>query len=228
MSSSVEQWAAQLQQLDRSEWLAFLDANSGLPGPRANTSLATALAHLADPGMVDQLLASDDEYQMLCGAVCLGAQVVDPAVRAKLRVLAVDERWRVREGVVIGIQEAADTDLPAVQSVVLDWAGDPEPLMARAAAAAICEPRLLRSPEAAAIAIDVCRRATAVLVALPGTARRSAAARSLRQSLGYCWSVAVAADPTGLAEFKALDNTDPDVEWIVRTNLKKKRLARLL
>lgn len=38
----------------------------------------------------------------------------------------------------------------------------------------------------------------------------------------------MAADPTGLAEFKALDNADPDVEWIVRTNLKKKRLARLL
>jgi hypothetical protein len=28
--------------------------------------------------------------------------------------------------------------------------------------------------------------------------------------------------------FQALDTTDPDVAWIVRTNLTKKRLARLL
>lgn len=54
--------------------------------------------------------------------------------------------------------------------------------------------------------------------------------RSLRQALGYCWSVAVAADPVaGMPRFLALgDSTDRDVAWIVRENGKKARLARLL
>ena len=47
--------------------------------------------------------------------------------------------------------------------------------------------------------------------------------------LGYCWSVAVAADPvTGLAAFAALDASDPDVAWVIAENRKKKRLAALL
>jgi hypothetical protein len=54
--------------------------------------------------------------------------------------------------------------------------------------------------------------------------------RTLRQALGYAWSVAVAADPEpGLTAFTALrDDPDPDVAWVVRENLRKKRLQRLL
>ncbi len=54
--------------------------------------------------------------------------------------------------------------------------------------------------------------------------------RALRKALGYCWSVAVAADPAaGLARFRALEHDDDsDVQWIVRENSKKSRLARLL
>ena len=151
---SVAQWAARLQELDRSQWPEFLDANSGLPGPRANTSLAIALAAVADSHLIDELLRSDDEYRMMCGAVCLGALVTSPGVAARLRPFATNERWRVREGVVLGMQEAGDHDLGAVQSVVRDWADDTDPLIARAAAATVCEPRLLRTHQAAAIAID--------------------------------------------------------------------------
>jgi hypothetical protein len=53
--------------------------------------------------------------------------------------------------------------------------------------------------------------------------------RTLRQALGYCWGVAVAADPAqGLPAFWALDEADPDVAWIVRKNLEKTRLIRLV
>jgi hypothetical protein len=52
----------------------------------------------------------------------------------------------------------------------------------------------------------------------------------LRQALGYCWSVAVAADPaTGLPRFRTLAAADdPDVAWIVRENSRKARLANVL
>ena len=107
---------------------------------------------------------------------------------------------------------------------------DPRPLVRRAAAAAVCEPRLLRTAPAAACAIEVCSRATEGLAGLPSDGRRDSGARALRQALGYCWSVAVAADPAaGLPRFLSLAaSADHDVAWIVRENGKKARLAPLL
>lgn len=225
----VKRWTAELEQVDRAEWPDFLDSHSGLPGPRANTSLAIALSAMADQQLIDELLHSGDEYRTFCGAVSSGARVAMPGVITLLRELATDDRWRVREGVVIGLQLAADTARETVEQVVLAWSVDPDPLIARAAVATICEPRLLDSPAAAAAAIDACHRATAVLTGLPGAARRSPAARTLRQALGYCWSVAVAADPRpGMVAFDTLaSDADADVQWIVRTNRAKKRMTAL-
>lgn len=109
------------------------------------------------------------------------------------------------------------------------WAGDAHPLVQRAAVAAICEPRLLTSPHTAARAVAVCAAATESLRSLPADRRRDPDVRTLRQALGYGWSVAVAADPApGLAAFRALPLDDPDVAWVVRENIAKKRLAILL
>ncbi|ASR01148.1 HEAT repeat domain-containing protein [Gordonia rubripertincta] len=229
-TNPVDRWKAELAQVGRERWPELVDANSGLPGPRANTSLATALSHLADPPLIEEFLDSGDEYRTFCGAVALGARVGEPGVTARLRSPATDARWRVREGVVMGMQVAAETDFELVESVVLEWACDADPLIARAAVATICEPRLLVSPSAAAAAIKACSISTAALVAVPGASRRSPAVRTLRRALGYCWSVAVAADPEpGLAAFGELQRgDDPDIAWIVRSNLSKKRMARLV
>lgn len=214
---------------DRSAWPAYLDAHSGLPGPRANTQLAMAVADLGDGAMFDELIASGDEYRTFCGVVGIGEAAADQQVAARLHELSKDGRWRVREAVATGLQRLGDHDFPALERIVLDWADDEHPLVRRAAVAAICEPRLLHTHEAAATAVEVCRRCTAGLVAHPADERKHADVRTLRQSLGYCWSVAVAADPEpGLAAFAALDQTDPDVAWIVRENRGKKRLSRVL
>lgn len=140
-----------------------------------------------------------------------------------------DERWRVREGVVIGLQSLGTTALPALATIVEKWIEDPDPLVQRAAIAAICEPRLLRTREAAALAIAACARATRSLEGTPSAQRRRADIRTLRQTLGYCWSVAVSADPApGLTAFRQLEASDPDVAWVVNENRRKKRLAVLL
>ncbi|WP_180342475.1 hypothetical protein [Actinomyces wuliandei] len=77
--------------------------------------------------------------------------------------------------------------------------------------------------------VEVCRRTTNHLVGLPARDRRASAARTLRRSLGFCWSVAVAADPDqGLDAFTALDVSDADVAWIVTQNRRKKRLSAVL
>ena len=59
--------------------------------------------------------------------------------------------------------------------------------------------------------------------------RKSEELRRLSQELGYCWSVAVGALPeVGRGRMERwLRSSDPDVRWIMRENLRKKRLARL-
>jgi hypothetical protein len=194
-----------------------------LPGARANLELVGAVAEEADQAQLEALIATDDEYLVMCGVVGFGRLLVDdPGLAARLRKHATDERWRVREAVAMALQRLGDSDLQRMLDLATDWASDPDPLVLRAAVAGVCEPRLLKTPAAAATAINVCQQATEALA--------DNRDRTLRKALGYCWSVAVAADPAhGLPHFKALEKSeDPDIAWIVRENSKKARLAKHL
>lgn len=204
------------------QWPAFLTSHSNLPGPRSNLELLHAAAEEADFQTLQNLIASRDEYLVCCGVAGLGRFDAEPQLRAH----AADDRWRVREGVAMALQRLGDDNLPAMVIICRTWADDPHPLVQRAAIAGICEPRLLRDG-AARTALELCQRITDSLVAR--TDRKHPDVRTLRKALGYCWSVAVAADPqTGLPMFRVLEsNPDPDVRWIVREDLKKKRLASL-
>lgn len=219
----------ELRALNPQRWPEFLTARSGLPGPRANLTLVDAVARIADPPAIDALLRDGGEYPMMCAAAAIARHAAAPASAAQARTLATDEQWRVREGVVIGLQLLGDESPDALIEIVHAWADDPDLYVQRVATAAICEPRLLRTRAAAATAIDICRRATQHLTGLPRERRAEPAARNLRQALGYCWSIAVAADPIpGLAAFRELSTDDPDVAWIVKENLRKKRLSSII
>jgi hypothetical protein len=222
-----------LQGIPVPDWPAYLSANSGLPGPRGNLELVEAVADEATPGMADALIVTDDEFLVVCGVVGLGAQLAggsDGTIEARLHRFAGDSRWRVREAVAMALQRLGDADFARLQEIVEAWSADEGPLVMRAAIAAVCEPRLLRSREAAAVALSSCDRVTTALAGLPVGARKDPDVRTLRQALGYCWSVATAADPeAGLARFQALGGVDdPDVRWIVKQNSRKARLARYL
>jgi len=222
-------WVAALQAASKADQLAFLAENSGLPGPRANVGLVSAVARAADQELVSQLEASDDEYFLMCAAAARGLHADDPSILNHLRAYAVDERWRVREGAALGLQLLGDRDIISLVRIVGHWARDSDPLVQRAAIAAICEPRLLRNPLAVTAARDACKATTARFASCAADRRRASDARTLRQALGYCWSVVIAADPTEcLPVFLDLDISAPDVAWIVTENRKKKRLARIL
>ncbi len=223
----MELYRASLHEVD--DLGAYLAEHSGLPGPRGNIELAQAAAEELDVATLEQLAGSGDEFEAFCGVVGLGRAIADgrgdlvPVLRSR----AADGRWRVREAVAMALQRWGDADLPAMLDEVGGWAAGGR-LEQRAAAAGACEPRLLRDPASARRALALLDVITATLPDAPD--RRTDAFRTLRQALGYCWSVAVAADPIdGLPAFdRWRRSADPEVGWVVRENLRKVRLRRVL
>jgi hypothetical protein len=128
----------------------------------------------------------------------------------------------------MALQRWGDADMDALLIAMWEWTqGDA--WEQRAAAAGLCEPRLLRDPEQAIAVLHLLDDITSQLATTPSAARKTDAFKTLRQALGYCWSVAVVANPeTGkpLME-KWLASSDPSVRWIMRENLKKNRLVAM-
>lgn len=222
-------YRAVLESLPPAQWEAYLRAESGLPGPRGNLELVEAFADAADPGLIRRLVDSPDEYLAMCGAVGLGRLLAegDPRAAETLRAMAEDGRWRVREGVAMALQRLGDADMTALWSLAGEWV-DGKPLVQRALAAGVCEPRLLRVPDDAARAVETLDRITASVEGTGPESRKLDQFRVLRQGLGYCWSVAAAASPAqGFARLERwAASQDKDVRWIVRENLRKARLSR--
>ena len=94
-------------------------------------------------------------------------------------------------------------------------------------AAALAHPPLLRDAAFARPALGLADRVLGQFAAAAPAARREEGFRVLRQGLGYALSVLVAAEPE--AGFALLERwasgRDPDVVWVLRENLKKKRLG---
>ena len=214
--------------------IAFLRAHSGLPGPRGNLELAQAAADMgaeADFRTWIEVGSGDgptDEFLAVCGVVGLGRLLAEGRLQAaeELRAHASDPRWRMREGVAMALQRVGDADTSRLFEIVAGWSAD-RPYVQRAAVAGVAEPRLLRAPEAAAKAVAVVESVMESLAA--SEERRSEESRTLRQALGYCWSVVIVAAPdVGKPLFERwAAHSDPDVGWIVNENLKKSRLLRL-
>jgi hypothetical protein len=97
----------------------------------------------------------------------------------------------------------------------------------RAAAAALCEPSLLSEAQHLKRVLEMLGDITASIRDVED--RRSDEFKALRKGLGYCWSVAVVALPEDgkKAMEKWFSSDDKDVQWIMKENLGKKRLARM-
>ena len=222
-----------------SDWDTYLLEHSGLPGPRGNIELGLAAADEASPERIQAWLASDgvraptgtpEEFLAFCGVLGLGRLAADGDVLAleRLQENASDERWRVREAVAMAVQRIADDDFDKALAVVERWARGGW-MEQRAAVAALCEPRLLTTQERTTAVLDLLDMVTKALTTAVGEDRRSADYRTLRQGLGYCWSVAVAADPkAGRSRMERwIGSADDDVRWVMRNNLSKQRLQRM-
>lgn len=192
-----------LRQKPETEWTAYLLSESGLPGPRGNLELAQTAADCAG---LEQFMAwlalsagqtdsnRPDVFLAVCAAVELGRLAAEGEWEQipRLRELSNDPRWRVREGTAMALQRLGMANMPRLLETALEWSRG-SLLEARAAAAGVCEPALLRDPIHAAAVFEILDNATRTLA---GNAnRRGEDFAALRKGLGYCWSVAVAAYP---------------------------------
>lgn len=218
-------------------WDAYLLEQSGLPGPRGNLELAQVVADLGDEQLFRRYLAytpdvaptnSPYEFLAFCGVVGLGRMLSegDRRLLSELRRHASDPRWRLREAVAMALQRWGDVDMQALIAEMQTWSAG-SPLEQRAAAAALCEPRLLVQPAHAQAVLAILDRITAAFEQAPQP--RSEAYAVLRKGLGYAWSVVVVALPAAGKPYleKWLTSEDRDIRWIMGENLKKARLERM-
>jgi hypothetical protein len=219
------------------DWDTFLMQESGLPGPRGNLELAQAVADEGTLALFERYAALDAnqaptnspaEFLMVCGVIGLGRVLAEgqTSLLPELRRHASDPRWRTREAVAMALQRLGDVNMPSLLVEMQAWAQG-NFLEQRAAAAALCEPRLLKQPEHARVVLSILDAITHLI--LQADDRQGEAFQALRKGMGYCWSVAVAALPGEgkpmLERWLAVE--DKDIRWIMKENLKKNRLVRL-
>jgi hypothetical protein len=230
-----EQYRKSLRKLD--EWDEFLLRNSGLPGPRGNLELAQVVADEGTATLFKRYLSYDAtdaptkspyEFLAFCGVVGSGRLLAQGDMKALqvLRRFASDPRWRIREGVAMALQCWGERDMDSLLRAMRDWSKG-NLLEQRAAAAALCEPKLLHDAKQVRQVLKILDKITGSVPTVQD--RRTDEFQALKKGLGYCWSVAAAALPVEGQRVmeKWFSSSDKDILWIMRENLKKNRLAKM-
>ncbi len=234
MTNKVEFYVEKLKALK--DWDTYLLAESGLPGPRGNLELAEAFARIGNEKLVQEYIKikpyeapinSANVFLTFCGVVALGTLVNrgKKEYLKDIRHFASDSRWRIREAVAMALQRIGGVDINLALHEAIELSNGSF-LEKRAAAAALCEPRLLKTEIIAAAVLGMLNDITTSIVGLH--CEKDETFNVLKKGLGYCWSVAVVANPAkgkNLME-KWIQTRDRNVLWIMRENLRKNRLAK--
>ncbi len=233
--NKVDEYRQSLRSLE--DWDVYLLKESRLPGPRGNIELAKAVAEEGDEKLFERYLSYDaekaptntpGEFLAFCGVLGMGRLIAEGQTGRinTLRRCANDPRWRAREAVAMALQRWGTQDMEALKQEMQAWAQGSN-LEKRAAAAGLCEPGLLTDKKQVEKVLEILDMITSSIQGLEE--RKTDGFIALRKGLAYCWSVAVVAHPEqgkGYME-KWVENDDKDIRWIMRENLKKKRLTNM-
>ena len=229
----------------------YLSSNSNLPGPRGNLELSYAFAEvtedvaakkqlskiwelalrLADVSANEAPVNDPREFLPFCGAVSLGAiaSTHKELLRQAFPVfkkLANDSRWRMREGVAMGLQRLIAKQGQSVLAELESWIEKDEWLAMRAVVAGVTEPALLKDELIAKGALALHEMVFSQILAAED--RKTSEFRTLRKALGYSLSVVICAVPKAGFEYmtRIAGSKDPDILWAIRENLRKNRLVK--
>lgn len=216
------------------DWKPYLLKESGLPGVRGNIELAMAVASKGNEQLFSELISyspeiapvnSPEEFLAFCGVVGYG-RILSEGNTAAIEIIrthASDPRWRTREAVAMALQKLGDKNMVLLLEEA-EKLSQGNLLEKRAAAAALCEPRLLKDKNQVKRVLDILDCITSSMAGLKD--RKTEEFVALKKGMAYCWSVAVAAYPEDGKKYmeKWLLSKDKDVLWIMKENLKKNRL----
>ncbi|AFQ42736.1 hypothetical protein [Desulfosporosinus meridiei] len=231
----VDIYRSVLRELE--DWDQYLLDESCLPGPRANLELIKAVAEEGTEERFMNYLSLDSaiapfgsaaEFLPICGVVGLGSLIAQGRVELLelLRSFSSDIRWRIREGVAIALQRIGESNIHVLLNEMAEWS-EGSLLEKRSVVAALCEPKLLNHQKHINVVLQVLDKITFNIISEQN--RKSNDFKILRKSLGYGWSVVVAADPEDGKKYmeKWLAHDDKDIRWIMKENLRKKRLEKM-
>lgn len=218
-------------------WDEYLKQESGLPGPRGNLELIYAAAEIGSEEQFLHLISftpekapvnSQEEFLAACGTVGLGRLAAEGKKEylRLLRSFASDPRWRTRESVAMALQIYGEQHIDELIAEMRLWA-EGNHYEKRAAAAALCEPKLLSQKRQVYEVLLILDTITKSILNVEN--RKDEGFVALRKGMAYCWSVAVVYNfDEGKKRFeKWVGCKDKDINWIVRENLKKDRLRRV-
>jgi hypothetical protein len=230
--SKTEDYRQTLRTLN--DWVPFLMKNSGLPGPRGNLELAYAAADTGSQKQFEHFLSFDqakentpEVFVLFCGVIGIGKLAASqPDLFHRVREYASDSRWRIREAVPTGLQLTGDQDMDLLIREMKTWSKG-NWYEKRATAATLAEPRLLKQAKHAKQALQILDKITTSMET--DDKSKDESYKVLRQGMGYCWSVAVAALPEAGKPImeKWLASQDKDIRWVMKENLKKNRLVKM-
>jgi len=180
-------YKTELLNLSPKKWDEYLKKNSGLPGPRGNIKLAMAFAQTATLMDFKKYISLSPQeapentpavFLVFCGVLGIGEYLAhrhDQGLLQKLRALANDPRWRVREAVAMALQSIGRHDIKRLIEYCRTWI-EGSLLEQRAAIAGLCEPELLHDPKVVDHVFEFLDWATASMIVfedekggLPGT-----------------------------------------------------------
>jgi hypothetical protein len=227
--------------------MKYLTSNSNLPGPRGNLELADVFAdivrdyggkehekmwslclQLSQFSLIEAPVNNPKEFLVFCGARGVGALGAFPRffqkAMSRLRELAGDTRWRTREGVAMAIQSIIEKQPQKTLKEIEEWIESDNWLAMRAVAAGVAEPAVLKDERTAKSALELHKQIISKIAAARN--RKSSDFKTLKKGLGYSLSVIVRAVPREGFEYmlRLAEKQDVDILWIVKENLKKKRL----
>nr|MDO8079415.1 hypothetical protein [Candidatus Freyarchaeota archaeon] len=233
---------------DEGKIFEFIILNSNLPGPRGNLELAAEFAELVEEYFVKDSerlwnlclklmrFSSDEapvnnpkEFLAFCGAFAIGAigsvssDFFEDAL-FRLRELSNDPRWRVREGVAMGLQKLIERQSQKTLKELDGWIAKDNWLTMRAVVAGVAEPALLRNEQNARWALELHKKIFAQVLATKD--RKSEGFKKLKHALGYSISVVIYAIPKeGFGYvYQLIDSQDSDILWIINSTMLNLRL----
>lgn len=229
----------------------YLSTNSNLPGPRGNLTLAYKFADLFEKksigkDVLDLLIKwvntpveeapinTPSEYLPFCGILSLGAhycyadEEIKKSIMNQFKLAMNDKRWRVREGVAMGLQRIAEKDFSSIKEYFSMWYTNSTYLEKRAFVAALAHPPILKNEEIAKFSLKISEDILDDIISYSKASRRLENFTVLSKGLQYALSVFISDLPEEgfdlLKKYTSLN--DPDLNKIIKSNLGKSRLTK--